>query len=471
MAMTTTEMETKINEIVSWISANDSPMQEMKKILPYITLENDVGSGTTLVSFGYLKTRQIVCTESANIQSITAQGSITTQGSIIAQAGISTRGGLIADYGISTNGSISANGNISGADINASGNISAGDDFIFYKQNKSVNDELYNLKQNLLTTDTLAKTNARELETTKNNLNTIEGSLRTINQNTQYIGTKITELETFKEQGKNQILINKTMSEENRQKISEIGASFTAFKQANETKIENADAYVLANSGFDLNQLSNDVNQNSVSTAENLAKITAIEAKIADGVGGAEIDEIEAKIEALTADIQTLRDLIKGLKTATEPTLNNDVNFTDWYKWACRREPLMQLIDDPNFWAWEDAWAQKDVLIKGIEAYFQQHVLKQVSYSLALHYAIMQDFNYLNADGAENSNPLYAKYKIAGSGGGITQSVSDVSSSASIVVTDAIKNVSILGQDLLLTPYGKYAYGILSTLNIYPVLL
>lgn len=197
----------------------------------------------------------------------------------------------------------------------------------------------------------------------------------------------------------------------------------------------------------------------ALTQAEMEAKLIEIENKIA------EIEVIKLQIEAQNEALKEINEKI------ADPINSDPIGYADWYKWAKNREPLMQIIDDIDFWAWKDAWEYKDVLLKGIENYLDGHVLKRVTYSLALHYSIIENFTYLDENGVEKPNPLYEKYKIANASGGITQSVSDVSSSASIVVTDAMKKVDILGQDLLTTPYGKFVYGILSTLNIYPVLL
>lgn len=138
------------------------------------------------------------------------------------------------------------------------------------------------------------------------------------------------------------------------------------------------------------------------------------------------------------------------------------VSLLDFGDWASKREELFPA--SYNFWAWEDAYEKAGLLLKGLEMYFLPEAYRLLFYNLALHYCITTDFEY---NGTQN--PLYVKYSIAEKGKGIISHASDVNSSATMVVTDAMQNLDWIGQDLISTPYGKYAYGILSTVNIIPV--
>lgn len=138
------------------------------------------------------------------------------------------------------------------------------------------------------------------------------------------------------------------------------------------------------------------------------------------------------------------------------------VSLTDFGDWASKRETLFPA--NYNFWAWEDAYEKAGLLLKTLEMYFLPEAFRLLYYNLALHYCITADFEY---NGTQN--PLYTKYSIADKGKGMVSHASDASSSATMVVTDAMQNLDFLGQDLVSTPYGRYAYGILSSVNIIPV--
>lgn len=118
------------------------------------------------------------------------------------------------------------------------------------------------------------------------------------------------------------------------------------------------------------------------------------------------------------------------------------------------------------FWAWEEAYEKGFMLLNGLQPYFQPEVFKKLVYNLVLHYCITTDFEY---NGTQN--PLYTKYDIASSGKGIIAHASDVSSSVTRVITDAMQKLDFIGMDLISTPYGRYAYSILTSVNITPVLL
>ena len=140
------------------------------------------------------------------------------------------------------------------------------------------------------------------------------------------------------------------------------------------------------------------------------------------------------------------------------------VNFYDFKQWAEKRETLYPA--DASFWAWNDAYEKAELLLKGLEIYFMPEAYRILLYNLALHYCITTDFIF-----NQQRNPLYEKYGIDEKGKGMVASASDVNSSASMVVTNAMQELDFIGQDLISTPYGKYAYSILASVNITPVAL
>lgn len=140
-----------------------------------------------------------------------------------------------------------------------------------------------------------------------------------------------------------------------------------------------------------------------------------------------------------------------------------NISYADFRTWAMERETL---TPTGNFWAYEDAYEKGYALLKGLDEYFEKYIFRKLIYNLGLHYIITTDYEY---NGVQN--PLYVKYEIATKGKGLIASASDATSSATRVITNAMQNLDYLGQDLVSTPYGKYVYEILSTINIAPVLL
>lgn len=140
------------------------------------------------------------------------------------------------------------------------------------------------------------------------------------------------------------------------------------------------------------------------------------------------------------------------------------VSYDDFYAWASNRETLMPATR--NFWAYEDAYEKGFILLDGLQAYFLPSVFRKLVYNLAMHYIITNDYEY-NGE----TNPLYIKYDIETKGKGIISHASDVSSAATRVVTDAMQKLDYMAMDLVSTPYGKYAYSLLSGVNITPVAL
>lgn len=150
---------------------------------------------------------------------------------------------------------------------------------------------------------------------------------------------------------------------------------------------------------------------------------------------------------------------------------NYNLSFDEFYAWASQRETFKPVyipgVSTEPFWAWQDGYDKGVTLLKGLEAYFQPLVFKKLVYNLALHYCITQDFTL--DDGT--TNPLYIKYGIAEKGQGIISHASDVSSSVTRHITDAMQKLDFVGLDLISTPYGKYAYSLLYSVNITPVVL
>lgn len=140
------------------------------------------------------------------------------------------------------------------------------------------------------------------------------------------------------------------------------------------------------------------------------------------------------------------------------------IDYDNFFEWALERETLYPASS--NYWAWKDAYVKGIALVDGFQDYFHCKVFETLCYNLCLHYCITTDFTF---NGTQN--PLYVKYKIAEAGKGIVAHASDVSSSATLHIPKALQDLDFIGMDLITTPYGKYAYGILSSVNIVPVLL
>lgn len=141
----------------------------------------------------------------------------------------------------------------------------------------------------------------------------------------------------------------------------------------------------------------------------------------------------------------------------------------EFVRWICEREPRFPDIDT-DFWVIEEAKIKTAALIKAYQNYLAPATFKLLEFNLIAHFIIATPFEY--ADGDEiKLNPLYTKYDIAERGKGIVTSASDESSSASIHTPEAYNTIDFMGIDLLSTPYGKYAYSMLSSVSITPVLL
>lgn len=141
------------------------------------------------------------------------------------------------------------------------------------------------------------------------------------------------------------------------------------------------------------------------------------------------------------------------------------INYYDWYDWAKKRETLSP--DDDAFWAYEESWERAQGLVSSLQPWLSDLNYRLLLYNAALHYVITNA--YTNLDG--NINPLYTKYGIADKAGGIVSSASDESSSASYHITKSLNDADFTTQDLMMTPYGQYAYSILEQLNVMPTLL
>lgn len=150
---------------------------------------------------------------------------------------------------------------------------------------------------------------------------------------------------------------------------------------------------------------------------------------------------------------------------------NYNTTFDEFYAWASVRETFKPVyipnVSTSPFWAWQDSYDKALTMLQGIQMYFQPLVYKQLVYNLALHYCITNEF--LLDDGT--INPLYTKYEIEKKGQGIIAHASDVSSAVTRVISDAMQKLDFIGMDLITTPYGKYVYSLLISVNITPVLL
>lgn len=141
------------------------------------------------------------------------------------------------------------------------------------------------------------------------------------------------------------------------------------------------------------------------------------------------------------------------------------ITYDDWLNWAKKRETLSP--DEAEFWAYTESWERALGLVESLQPWLNELNFRLLLYNVALHYVITVP--YTNLDGS--INPLYSKYGIVDKQGGIVSSASDESSSASYHITKSLNDADFTTQDLLMTPYGQYAYSILEQLNVMPTLL
>lgn len=148
------------------------------------------------------------------------------------------------------------------------------------------------------------------------------------------------------------------------------------------------------------------------------------------------------------------------------------MNYEQFIEWTKLRETLTP--DDSNFYAYKEAWEVGNALIEPLLDYIPPRIRTLVLYNAVLHYIIVTPFKIKITDeyGAEETtlNPLYQSYSIFDKST-LTSSVSDGSSSASILQTDSMSKLDYLGLDLTRTPYGQFVYSILEQLNLGAVLL
>lgn len=141
------------------------------------------------------------------------------------------------------------------------------------------------------------------------------------------------------------------------------------------------------------------------------------------------------------------------------------ITYEDWLNWAKKRETLSP--DEDEFWAYTESWERALGLVESLQPWLNELNFRLLLYNVALHYVITVP--YVNLDGSVNL--LYSKYGIADKQGGIVSSASDESSSASYHITKSLNDADFTTQDLMMTPYGQYAYSILEQLNVMPTLL
>ena len=141
------------------------------------------------------------------------------------------------------------------------------------------------------------------------------------------------------------------------------------------------------------------------------------------------------------------------------------ITYEDWLNWAKKRETLSP--DEAEFWAYTESWERASGLVESLQPWLNELNFRLLLYNVALHYVITVP--YTNLDGS--INPLYSKYGIADKLGGIVSSASDESSSASYHITKSLNDADFTTQDLMMTPYGQFAYSILEQLNVMPTLL
>lgn len=141
------------------------------------------------------------------------------------------------------------------------------------------------------------------------------------------------------------------------------------------------------------------------------------------------------------------------------------INYEDWYAWAKKRETLSP--DAEDFWAYTESWERALGLVESLQPWLSELNYRLLLYNVALHYVITNP--YTNLDG--EINPLYTKYGISDKSGGIVSSASDESSSATYHITKSLNDADFTTQDLIMTPYGQYAYSILEQMNVMPTLL
>ena len=139
----------------------------------------------------------------------------------------------------------------------------------------------------------------------------------------------------------------------------------------------------------------------------------------------------------------------------------NNPSIQECFDFLKERELIDKEID---FYLFTDAFKKSYFLLQSLQIYFSSNELfKQTFFNAFTHYVIIQDYG-------NNENPLYNKYNIKNCSV-MFSSVSDVSSSSTILQYNSLTNGDFLMADLTRTPYGTYVYQVLEQMNPIPVLL
>lgn len=142
--------------------------------------------------------------------------------------------------------------------------------------------------------------------------------------------------------------------------------------------------------------------------------------------------------------------------------------LSECYNFLRQREVAEQPI---QFWLYQDSFKQAYYLIEPLKSYFKDlEAYKFCVFNAFTHYVIVTPYTIESGLNNIKQNGLYLKYKID-QAGTLYSSVSDGSSSSSIVTFSSLNDGDFLMADLLQTRYGAYVYKVLEQMRPTPVLL
>lgn len=121
-------------------------------------------------------------------------------------------------------------------------------------------------------------------------------------------------------------------------------------------------------------------------------------------------------------------------------------------------------INDENPLPYEIGGEDKvEVLTRNLSTYLDGKEFELLQFNLLAHYTIC----------SKNKNPeLYEMFNVASAEGGLVQSASSGSSSSTAFIPKSFSdNGNTLMLELFKTPYGKFAFSILESLNIVAVVI
>lgn len=136
-------------------------------------------------------------------------------------------------------------------------------------------------------------------------------------------------------------------------------------------------------------------------------------------------------------------------------------DYADFYNWFKSYEPSLA-PDDSTFAPYADAYDLADEWCDSLQQYFSAKMYRLLVYNLSAHFIVTRLYEYTDENGETATNPLYSKYNIGEASKGLVSSASDESSSASLHITEAMQQLDYFAMDLIASPYGKFAYAMLS---------